>query len=92
MGHPDTDEVGGHDRDILWAILGYDDLSLPSLRMDNGKSGCFSGIWACFLGLQAFGFGQAQESPPVVCKGMGASALPALRWFSLASVYVWYAF
>ena len=36
MGHPDTDEVGGHDRDILWAILSYDDLSLPSLRMDNG--------------------------------------------------------
>ena len=53
MGHPDTDEVGGHDRDILWAILGYDDLSLPSLRMDNGKSGCFGGIWARFLGLRA---------------------------------------
>ena len=52
MGHPDTDEVGGHDRDILWAILGYDDLSLPSLRMDNGKSGCFGGIWARFLGLR----------------------------------------
>ena len=32
MGHPDTDEVGGHDRDILWAILGYDDLSLVSVK------------------------------------------------------------
>ena len=52
MGHPDTDEVGGHDRDILWAILSYDDLSLPSLCMDNGKSGCLGGIWARFLGLR----------------------------------------
>ena len=52
MGHPDTDEVGGHDRDILWAILGYDDFSLPSLRMDNGKSGQFGCNWARFLGLR----------------------------------------
>ena len=38
MGHPDTDEVGGHDRDILWAILSYDDLSL---LQEATSSPCF---------------------------------------------------
>ena len=39
MVHPDTDKEGGHDIEIHWEILGYDDPLLSYWRIDKGKSG-----------------------------------------------------